>query len=115
MLDRIGHGYQAFLVWLVDHCRRAAVWVVIGAFVATGLSAVYTVNNLTLDTDPMHLLDPDLPFRKLQQDFFAAFPQLDDLIVVVVDQGSAEHRRDAVHELPKHLSLIHISEPTRPY
>ena len=99
MLDRIGQGYQAFLVWLVDHCRRAAVLVVIGVFVATGLSAVYTVNNLTLDTDPVRLLDPDLHFRKLQQDFYATFPQLDDLILVVVDRGSAEHRRDAVHEL----------------
>lgn len=99
MLDRIGHGYQAFLVWLVDHCRRAAVWVVTGVFVATGLSAVYTANHLTLDTDPVHLLDPDLRFRKLQQDFYAAFPQLDDVILVVVDRGSAEHRRDAVREL----------------
>ncbi len=103
MLDRIGYGYQAFLVWLVDHCRRAAVWVVIGAFVVTGLSAVYTVKNLTLDTDPVHLLDPDLHFRKLQRDFFAAFPQLDDLIVVVVDQGSPAHRREAVHALAKLL------------
>ena len=103
MLDRIGYGYQAFLVWLVDHCRRAAVWVVIGVVVATGLSAVYTVNHLTLDTDPVHLLDPDLHFRKLQNDFYATFPQLDDLILVVVDQGSAERRRDAVHELARLL------------
>lgn len=104
VLDRIGQGYQAFLVRLVDACRRAAVWVVIGASVATGLSTVYTVKNLTLDTDPVHLLDPNLPFRQLQQDFYAAFPQLDDLILVVVDQGSAEHRRDAVHELARLLT-----------
>ena len=99
MLDRIGQGYQAFLVRLVDQCRRAAMWVVIGVLAATGLSTVYTVNNLTLDTDPGHLLDPDLPFMKLERDFYAAFPQLDDLILVVVDRGSAERRRDAVREL----------------
>ena len=110
MLDRIGQGYQAFLVGLVDYCRRAAVWVVTGVFVATGLSAVHTANNLALDTDPVHLLDPDLRFRKLQQDFYAAFPQLDDLILIVVDRGSAERRRDAVHELAtlleRHPSLF---------
>ena len=110
MLDRIGDGYQAFLVWLVDRCRRAAVWVVIGVLFATGLSAVYTVNNLTMDTDPVRLLDPDLHFRKLQQDFYATFPQLDDLILVVVDQGSAEQRREAVHDLAtlltRHPSLF---------
>lgn len=99
MLDRIGDAYQVFLVRLVDACRRAATWVVIGVLAATGLSAVYTAKNLKLDTDPTHLLDPNLPFRQLQRDFYAAFPQLDDLILIVVDQGSAEHRRAAVHEL----------------
>ena len=103
MLDRIGHGYQAFLVWLVDRCRRAATWVVIGVLAATGLSAVYTAKNLKLDTDPVHLLDPDLRFRQLQKDFYATFPQLDDLILVVVDQGDAEARRDAVHALARLL------------
>ena len=103
MLDRIGHGYQAFLVSLVDHCRRAAVWVVIGVLAATGLSAVYTAKNLILDTDPAHLLDPDLHFRQLQKDFYATFPQLDDLILVVVDQGAAGARRAAVHELARLL------------
>ncbi len=103
MLDRIGNGYQRFLVWLVERCRRAAVWVVIGCLASAGLSAAYAVTNLTLDTDPMNLLDPDLPFRQLQRDFEAAFPQLDDLIVVVVDQGAAERRRDAVHALAERL------------
>ena len=103
MLDRIGHGYRAFLVRLVDQCRRAATWVVIGVLAATGLSAVYTAKNLILDTDPVHLLDPDLHFRQLQKDFYATFPQLDDLILVVVDQGSAEARRNAVHELARLL------------
>ncbi len=103
MLDRIGNGYQAFLVWVVDRCRRFALWVVIGGFVLAGLSATYAVTNLTLDTDPMNLLDSDLPFRQLQRDFEAAFPQLDNLILVVVDQGSAERRRDAVHALAERL------------
>ncbi len=103
MLDRIGHGYQVFLVWLVDQCRRAALWVVIGVLAATGLSAAYTAKNLILDTDPVHLLDPDLNFRQLQKDFYATFPQLDDLILVVVDQGNAEARRKAVHELARLL------------
>ena len=110
MLDRIGQGYQAFLIWLVDGCRRTAVWVVTGVVVATGLSAVHIVNNLTLDTDPGHLLDPDLPFMKLERDFYDTFPQLDDLILVVVDRGSAERRRDAVRELAglleRHPSLF---------
>ena len=103
MLDRIGQGYRAFLVRVVDFCRRAALWVVLAGLAAAGLSLGYAVNYLTLDTDPMNLLDPDLPFRRVSLDFDAAFPQLDGLIVVVVDQGSPERRRDAVHELARLL------------
>ena len=103
MLDRIGQGYRAFLVRVVDFCRRAALWVVLAGLAAAGLSLGYAVNSLTLDTDPMNLLDPDLPFRRVSLDFDAAFPQLDGLIVVVVDQGSPERRRDAVHELARLL------------
>ena len=103
MLDRIGQGYRAFLVRMVDFCRRAALWVVLAGLAAAGLSLGYAVNSLTLDTDPMNLLDPDLPFRRVSLDFDAAFPQLDGLIVVVVDQGSPERRRDAVHELARLL------------
>ena len=103
MLDRIGQGYRAFLVRVVDFCRRAALWVVLAGLAAAGLSLGYAVNYLTLDTDPMNLLDPDLPFREVSLDFDEAFPQLDGLIVVVVDQGSPERRRDAVHELARLL------------
>ncbi len=103
MLDRIGQEYRPFLVGVVDRCRRAALWVVLAGLAVAGLSLGYSVNYLTLDTDPMNLLDPDLPFRQLSRSFDAAFPQLDDLIVVVVDQGSPEDRRDAVHELARLL------------
>ena len=103
MLDRIGQGYRTFLVRVVDFCRRAALWVVLAGLAAAGLSLGYAVNGLTLDTDPMNLLDPDLPFREVSRNFDAAFPQLDGLIVVVVDQGSPERRRDAVHELARLL------------
>ncbi len=103
MLDRMGRGYQALVVRVVDGCRRAAVWVVIGGAALAGLAAAYTVTHLTLDTDPMNLLDADLPFRQLQRDFEAAFPHLDDVMLVVVDHGSAERRREAVRVMAEQL------------
>lgn len=99
MLDYIAVTFQRFLVQLVDSCRRLAIWVVMGLLVLTGFLLVYTVNNLTLDTNPMNLLDPDLPFRQLDHDFVTAFPELDDLIVVVIDQGTSDAARDAVRQL----------------
>ncbi len=95
--------FQQSLVRLVDSCRRFAIWVVVGVLVLTGFLLVYTVNNLTLDTNPMNLLDPNLPFRQLDHDFVTAFPELDDLIVVVIDQGTSDAARDAVHQLAEAL------------
>ncbi|MFB3115248.1 MAG: MMPL family transporter, partial [Nitrospirales bacterium] len=103
LLDRVAMVYQQFLVQLVDLCRRVAIWVVIGLLIITGFLLVYTVNNLTLDTNPLNLLDPDLPFRHLDQDFVSAFPELDNLIVVVIDQGTTDGVRDAVRQLAADL------------
>ncbi|MCH7615931.1 MAG: MMPL family transporter [Nitrospinae bacterium] len=103
LLDRVAMVYQQFLVQLVDLCRRVAIWVVIGLLIVTGLLLVYTVNNLTLDTNPLNLLDPDLPFRHLDQEFVSAFPELDNLIVVVIDQGTTDGVRDAVRQLAADL------------
>lgn len=98
-LDCAAAIFQQALVQLVELCRRWARWVVIGILIITALLLVYTINNLTLDTNPLNLLDPDLPFRHLDQDFVSAFPQLDNLIVVVIDQGTSDAARDAVRQL----------------
>ncbi len=103
LLDHIAVIFQQSLVQLVDVCRRLAIGVVIGLLVLTGFLLVYTVNNLTLDTNPMNLLDPDLPFRQLDQDFISAFPELDNVIVVVIDQGTSDAARDAVRQLAEAL------------
>ena len=102
-MDRLAQLFQENLVSLVDLCRRGAVWVVCASLVLSGLILLYTVKNLTLDTNPLNLLDPDLPFRHLDQEFESAFPELSDVIVVVVDQGSSEQARDAVHTLANRL------------
>lgn len=103
LLDQLVKMFQQGLVQLVDFCRRVAIWVVIGLLIITGLLLFYTINNLTLDTDPINLLDPDLPFRGLEENFVRNFPQLDNLIVVVIDQGTSDGARDAVAQLAAEL------------
>ena len=99
LLDHVTARFQQALVQLVDHCRRSAMWVVVGTVLLTGLLLVYTVNHLRLDTNPLNLLDPDLPFLQLDHEFVSAFPQLDNLIIIVIDQGTSEVTRDAVRQL----------------
>ena len=97
--DRVAVWFQYLLVQLVDLCRRSAIWVVIGLLSLSGLLLIYTVKNLTLDTNPLNLLDPSLPFRQLDEDFVSAFPQLDKLIVIVIDQADTDTVRDAFQQL----------------
>ncbi len=104
MLKRLVQIYQEVLIKWVEVCRQRALWVVIVSLLLSGVSVVYTVKNITLDTNPLNLLDPNLPFRTLDKEFEAAFPQLADLIVIVVDQGSPEQTRGAVKELVKRLN-----------
>ena len=94
-LDRVAVWFQHMLVQLVDLCRQCAIWVVVGLLSLSGLLLVYTVENLTLDTNPLNLLDPNLPFRQLDEDFVSAFPQLDKLIVIVIDQADTDTVRAA--------------------
>ena len=103
--DRVAVWFQHLLVQLVDLCRRSAIWVVIGLLILSGLLLTYTVKNLTLDTNPLNLLDPSLPFRQLDEDFVSAFPQLDKLIVIVIDQADTDTVRDAFQQL-----LVSIKE-----
>lgn len=104
LFDHTAVTFQQAVVQLVDGCRRFAKWVVMGVVILTSILLVYTVNNLTLDTNPLNLLDPDLPFRQLDEEFVAAFPELDDLIVIVIDQGTSDAARDAVRQLAGTLS-----------
>ncbi len=83
-------AYQKFLIQLVDFSRRAASWIVGGALFSIAILLVYIPTYLTLDTDPLKLLNPQLPFRQLKSEFQRTFPQLTKLIVVVIDAGTSE-------------------------
>ena len=117
----LGQRYRRAMVGLVDVSQRAAMWVLAAAVILTALCMTYTATHLTFDTDPLHLLDPDLPFRHLKKEFHKAFPELDDLIVVVIDaprSSLAEQTADHLAEkLTQHKDLFSfIYQPGRdPY
>ena len=96
-------AYIQLLVWLVDTSRRTAGWVVTGAILSSAVLFYYTTTHLYLDTDTTKMLDPNLPYRQLGVEFDRAFPQLDDLIVVVVESDTAERAEDVADELAGRL------------
>src|SRR5205823_9785031 len=97
--------YSRALVWLVEGCARAAKSVLAGTVLLTAALLYYAATHLALDTNTINMLDPKLPFRQLDEDFERAFPQLSDLIIVVIDAKTASRADDLAGELAKRLRL----------
>lgn len=88
-----------FLIGLVEACRRQA-WVVAAFFLLlTGAAGDYTATHFRMNTDVNTLLAADLPWRQQEKALEAAFPQRNDLLVVVIDGQSASAADHAASKL----------------
>ncbi len=63
------------------------------SLLATAGVLIYTVNHFRIDTEMTDMISGKLPYRKLEKEFQAAFPQLKDTIVVVIDADTPENAR----------------------
>jgi hypothetical protein len=104
MMAQISQTYRRFLVHWVDGARRFAVAVVSIALLATGALGYYTGANLGINTDTASLLDEDLPFRVAYKRFKEAFPQLSNLLVIVIDGEGTDVAEDAAEALAAELA-----------
>ncbi len=73
------HAGVAVLSWL--HRR----WVLFVYGLLAGLSLLAAVLWLKVDTDPSRMISPDLSFRRDYQRLIAAFPQLDNAMILLVE------------------------------
>jgi uncharacterized protein len=86
--------------WCSDHYRLViAVAVVLcsGAF-------LYAASHMAIDTDATRLIAADVPWRKQELVFEAAFPHRSDLIAVVVDAATPELAEQAAATLTTRLA-----------
>ena len=90
---------SSVIIRTVDFCARRMWAVIIVAFVLAGLCGTYTISHFSLDTDVNNLISRDLPWRKRELAYQAAFPQTSQLILVVVDGPTAEQTGAAAHDL----------------
>jgi len=92
---------------LVGFCLRWP-WLVVAATLAlTGAGAHLTVTRFAIDTDTNHLFSSDIPWRQNEIELYKAFPQLDNLIIAVIDANSPE----AAEEATKRLSAALAGQP----
>ena len=88
---------------IVAASSRHAKLVVLLATLLTALSAYYAVSHFAINTDSDTLIARDLPWRQRQEAFTKAFPQNDDLILVVIDGTTPEAAQDAADRLVARL------------
>ena len=88
---------------IVAASSRHAKLVVLLAALLTALSAYYAVSHFAINTDSDTLIARDLPWRQRQEAFTKAFPQNDDLILVVIDGTTPEAAQDAADRLVARL------------
>ncbi|GIW40919.1 MAG: hypothetical protein KatS3mg076_1496 [Candidatus Binatia bacterium] len=77
--------------------------VVLATAVLTVVFGLFAARTLRLDMDHTKLVDENLPFRKTYREFAAAFPILDNALLVVVDAPSGVRARQAASELADEL------------
>lgn len=80
-------------------------WPVIVASLLLGVvCAFYTVTRFEISTDISRLISSDLPWRQRELAFDKAFPERDDMILVVVDAPTPELSTQATRALTQKLS-----------
>ena len=91
-------GQRIFKTW-AGLVSRSAILLVAAIFILTAWAGVYTARNLAIITSTTDMISPETPFRKNAIEFDKAFPQFDDLIVVVIDAPTPERAEMAARHL----------------
>lgn len=84
---------------LVAWCLRRPWTVVIATLALTAAGVYLTATRFAIDTDTAHLFSPDVPWRANETRLYKAFPQIDDIIVAVVDAETSEQAERSVDAL----------------
>jgi len=95
--DPIGAAVAALVGWVL----KAPLVVVLVAVTVTAALGVFTIRNVSINTDTTDMLSPDLQFRRDYDAYRRAFPVFANNIVIVIeaeDSDRAEDGADALHQ-----------------
>ena len=89
---------------IVDFCIRRAWFVVLASMMILAGSSVYVARHFAINTNVTTLLSPDLPWRKRELAYQAAFPGETTSILAVVSAPTPEFAGAAAASLVEHLT-----------
>ena len=78
------------IVRVVDLARRHAALIAIGALLLSLAGGFFAAGHLAIDTNLDHMLPKELPWRRNEAALDRAFPQNNNLLVVVIDAVRAD-------------------------
>ncbi|MGE0387454.1 MAG: MMPL family transporter [Gammaproteobacteria bacterium] len=88
---------------IVEFCAGRARSLLALLFALTTLAGWFVATHLKVNTDTEGMLDPSLPFMQTNRAYDAAFPQFDNLIVVVVQGKSQAESEDVSNAIAERL------------
>lgn len=101
---------QKILAWWVDVVQRHAKTIIALVLVITGGILAYSINNFRINLDTANMISSKLHFRKVEMDYYKAFPNLTNTIVLVIEARTADSamstRDRLVDEIRKRSSLF---------
>jgi hopanoid biosynthesis associated RND transporter like protein HpnN len=89
---------------LVRICCRHARAVVLASILAATGAGFYVSKNFEMDSNAEDLISAEVPWRQYQAEFDRAFPQRNNLTVVVIDGVTPERTQQAAAALEKALA-----------
>ena len=95
---------EAVIVRVVRACCRYPRLTVVMASLITFGAGIYSYDNFAIHTDTGQLISSRLPWRQRELQLDAAFPQLVDTILVVLDGATPELARDGASRLAAKLA-----------
>jgi uncharacterized protein len=99
--------FQRLLIGLVDLCRHNALRVVVAGGILAVFAGWYAHRHLGIDTETDDMFAESLPWRQRAKMFSEAFPQFQNLLVVVIDAKEPEEAEATASALAKRLAEDH--------
>jgi uncharacterized protein len=96
---------------LVRICCRHAMAVVVASILAAAAAGFYVSKNFEMDSNAEDLISAEVPWRQHQAEFDRAFPQRNNLTVVVIDGVTPERTQQAAAALEKALAAHPMQFP----
>lgn len=95
--------WTEWVVWAVERCRGAALYVAVAVIATSAGLAVYAAGHLSIDANEAHLLAQDLPWQQRQAHFERLFASTDDQLIIVIDGATPELADSAAAALAARL------------